>query len=59
MDQAHRLWAHWDRPNVLWYEGGHLTFLWSGQVTRFLDDAMASAGFIEPRTPPRMPETIV
>ncbi len=47
--QAHRLWAHWDRPNVLWYEGGHLTFLWSGQVTRFLDDAMASAGFIEPR----------
>jgi hypothetical protein len=47
--QAHRLWAHWDKPNVLWYEGGHITFLWSGQVTRFLDEALATARFIEPK----------
>ncbi len=51
-EQAHRLWAHWDRPDVLWYDGGHLTFLWSGEVTRFLDGALASAGFIEPRESP-------
>lgn len=47
--QAHRLWRHWNEPRVLWYSGGHLTFLWSGQVARFLDDALADSGWIEPR----------
>ncbi len=44
--QAHRLWRHWGEPRILWYEGGHLTFLWSGRVARFLDEALAEAGFI-------------
>jgi len=49
--QAHRLWKHWGEPKVLWYEGSHLTFLWSGQVSRFLESALADAGWIEPRPP--------
>jgi hypothetical protein len=44
--QAHRLWRHWGEPKVLWYEGGHLAFLWSGRVVKFLDDVFADAGFV-------------
>ena len=44
--QAHRLWAHWGRPRVLWYEGSHISFLWSNQVIRFMDEALVEAGFI-------------
>jgi hypothetical protein len=52
--QAARLWQHWGQPKILWYEGSHLTFLWSGRVSRFLEEALADAGWIEPR-PPRVP----
>jgi hypothetical protein len=51
--QAQRLWRHWGEPRILWYEGSHLTFLWSGRVGRFLEEALAEAGWIEPR-PPRV-----
>ena len=26
-EHAFRLWNHWDRPQVLWYQGGHISFL--------------------------------
>ena len=52
--QAQRLWHHWSEPRVLWYEGSHLTSLWSGKVSRFLDDCLAEAGWIDPR-PPSIP----
>jgi hypothetical protein len=38
--QAHRLWRHWGEPRVLWYQGSHIAFLWSGQVERFLREAL-------------------
>jgi hypothetical protein len=47
--QAHRLWRHWGEPRIFWYEGGHLTFLWSGQVSRFLDEALSDSGFVPRR----------
>lgn len=47
-DQARRLWSHWDKPKVLWYEGSHIAFLWSSAVNRFLDEALADRGFIDP-----------
>jgi hypothetical protein len=46
-EQAHRLWAHWNKPRVLWYEGSHISFLWSSEVTRFIDEALVEAGFID------------
>jgi hypothetical protein len=50
--QAQRLWHHWGKPRILWYEGSHLTFLWSGRVGRFIEEALAEAGWIEPRPHP-------
>ncbi|MFY9587266.1 MAG: alpha/beta hydrolase [Actinomycetota bacterium] len=44
--QAHRLWRHWGEPKVLWYDGGHLAFLWSGRVVKFLDEALTESGFV-------------
>jgi dienelactone hydrolase len=46
--QAQRLWTHWDKPKVLWYEGSHIAFLWSSAVNTFLDEALAENGFIDP-----------
>jgi hypothetical protein len=45
--QAQRLWRHWGEPKILWYEGSHLTFLWSGLVSKFLRETLADAGWIE------------
>ena len=50
-EQAHRLWAHWDRPDVLWYDGGHISFLWSGEVMRYLEKVLAGAGYIDAAVP--------
>jgi hypothetical protein len=49
--QAQRLWEHWGRPKIAWYEGSHLTFLWSSTVTRFVEDALRESGLVT-RTPP-------
>jgi len=49
--QAHRLWRHWGEPKILWYEGGHLAFLWSGRVVKFLNDALSESGFTASRAP--------
>jgi predicted alpha/beta hydrolase len=44
---AYRLWQHWDRPNVLWFEGSHLTA--SGKVVKqFVDDALLSHAGMAP-----------
>jgi hypothetical protein len=54
--QAHRLWEHWGEPRIAWYEGSHVTFLWSQTVTRFIDETLGEAGFVSrPRTSPRAP----
>ncbi len=37
---AYRLWQHWDKPNVLWFRGTHLTTGLSGQVRRWVDEAL-------------------
>ena len=39
--QAQRLWEHWGQPRIAWYEGSHLTFLWSaaGAAVRRRDAA--------------------
>ena len=42
--QAHRLWGHWGEPRVLWYDGSPIAFLWSGQVERFLREALQATG---------------
>lgn len=46
--QAHALWKHWDEPELQWYGGNHVGYLWSKQVTAFLGSSLAKAGLVEP-----------
>jgi dienelactone hydrolase len=41
-DQARRLWEHWDRPAIRWYSGNHVGYLWSRDVTQFLEESLGS-----------------
>lgn len=45
--QAYALWKHWDEPELQWYGGNHVGYLWSKQVTAFLGSSLATAGLVE------------
>ena len=47
-DQARRLAEHWGSPKVSWYAGNHLGYLWSRQVTEFVEASLAEAAGVEP-----------
>lgn len=49
--QAQRLWEHWDRPRMAWYDGNHVGFLWSHRVDRFVQEALAATGLASPPAP--------
>ena len=42
--QAHALWRHWDEPEIAWYAGNHVGYLWSRQVTAFLNHSLTTSG---------------
>ena len=43
-DQVRDLWRHWDRPEIAWYEGGHMSFLMHGEVGRLMKRTLDEAG---------------
>ena len=43
-DQVVRLWEHWGRPEIEWYQGGHTGFFRSRPVHEFVDDALIRSG---------------
>ena len=43
-DQARRLWEHWDQPDLCWFPGSHMGYLWSDKVWRFVDESLRSRG---------------
>ena len=47
-DQVTRLWEHWGRPEIHWYQGGHTGFFRSRPVQRFIDDALVQSGLVDP-----------
>lgn len=47
-DQARRLWAHWDQPDLCWFPGSHMGYLWSDKVWRFVDESLRSRGLTFP-----------
>ena len=49
--QARALWRHWDRPEIAWYDGGHVSFLWEADVERLTLAALRSGGLIEAERP--------
>jgi dienelactone hydrolase len=42
-DQAARLWEHWGRPRIEWYQGGHMTFRAHPNVRGLVEEALRSA----------------
>jgi hypothetical protein len=47
-EQVVRLWEHWGRPEIVWYQGGHTGFFQSRPVQRFVDDALVQSGLVGP-----------
>ena len=41
---AHMLWQHWDRPQILWYRGAHVSFVWSSEVWSWVESALRDSG---------------
>lgn len=46
--QAHALWRHWHEPEIAWYGGNHVGYLWSRQVTAFLNESLTKSGLTLP-----------
>ena len=42
--QAHDLWTHWGEPQIRWYPGNHVGYLWSGRVKAFVDSVLCDRG---------------
>lgn len=42
--QAVALWEHWERPEIAWYGGNHVGYLWSDRVDGFVRRALATSG---------------
>jgi dienelactone hydrolase len=46
VDQAAALWEHWDRPEIKWFQGGHVGHMMSREITAYVDDVLARRGFV-------------
>jgi len=42
-EQAVRIWEHWDRPRVEWYQGAHMTFRAHPSVRLLIEEGLRSA----------------
>lgn len=40
LEQARRLWRHWQRPEAFWYRGTHLSFFHEPAVRRWLETTL-------------------
>jgi hypothetical protein len=47
--QVLRLWEHWGRPDIFWYEGSHVGFMRSKPVGRFVEGALIRSGMVHGR----------
>jgi hypothetical protein len=43
-DQVRDLWRHWERPRIVWYQGGHITFRAHTNVRHLVSDALRESG---------------
>jgi hypothetical protein len=44
LHQLSRLWEHWDRPQIEWVEGGHLSFIIKNEPVELLQQALRARG---------------
>lgn len=47
-EQGQQLWAHWDYPEIRWFAGNHVGYLWSDTVWRFVAEAFGERGLTDP-----------
>lgn len=50
-DQVARIWEHWGRPEIQWYQGGHTGFFRSRPVQDFVAQALVQSGLVGPAQP--------
>jgi hypothetical protein len=43
-DQVRDLWRHWDRPEIVWYQGAHVTFPVHPEVRALVERTLRGAG---------------
>ncbi|MFT5434224.1 MAG: hypothetical protein ACI9OJ_004937, partial [Myxococcota bacterium] len=48
--QATTLWEAWGRPQLEWFDAGHVTAIWSKPIARYVDDVLWRSGFTAART---------
>jgi dienelactone hydrolase len=41
--QTVALWRHWDEPELRWYPGGHVGFVWSKPAAAFVEGRLAGS----------------
>lgn len=39
--QALALWRHWNEPQIRWFDGNHMAFMWNASLAGFVRDALA------------------
>jgi len=44
VDQLGRLWEYWDRPEISWIDGGHVTYFLKDEPVVLLERALAARG---------------
>jgi dienelactone hydrolase len=42
-DHVRNLWEHWERPQLVWYQGGHVTFTFDPRVHEAVDATLRKA----------------
>lgn len=45
-EQVMRLWEHWGKPEIIWYQGAHTGFFQSRPVHDFVDAALCQSGLV-------------
>lgn len=45
-DQVRDLWRHWGEPEIVWYQGGHVTFRLERSVFSGIDRALRRSGLL-------------
>ena len=43
-EQVRDLWRHWERPKIVWYQGGHVTFRGHRAVRELVEGTLRGAG---------------
>ena len=46
--EASRLWHHWEKPRVVWYQGSHHAFLGTAEGRALVATALRDAGLVPP-----------